>query len=122
MSGRPRKRYCVRDHDTHVVGRYSYGTCKECARERKRMSQEKSEYVSGLRDLREQWGVSLVALSKEADVDRGTLSNIERGKKRATYEMRVQLLHALWAIRRKEYEAKEAEMLSRKRLELAGVA
>lgn len=30
MMGRPRARFCKRGHDTHVTGRDSGGTCRQC--------------------------------------------------------------------------------------------
>lgn len=54
---RSRKRYCLRGHDTHEVGRHKDGGCRQCLRERSRtkgpteQQREKDKQVAARKSL-----------------------------------------------------------------------
>lgn len=123
---RPNKQFCLRGHDTHVVGRYTDGRCKQCKAEQKArediLNRVAPEYVPDLLPLRRSRGHTAEELAWASRLEEEDYLSIETLKRKATHEERVAIFQALNFLAYCERELLEKELEMSSKMRMSGLA
>lgn len=134
--GKPRKRYCPRNHDTWDVGRIGNGSsrCRKCQLEdnkrkaardlkERRKARTETQPLPELRALRLKRGVAIHTLAWEChSLSDSDLYAIEEGHRWTNHAEKVELFQAFNVIAQRELEEREAAREQITRRQRAGVA